>query len=91
MPNRSTRNRLASPPSEDPHRFVRRLKRWALGLTIAGLGIGWGLVSQDAVGASTTTTPHRATLPSASYFGNTAAQPIPIIGGTAPVARSGSS
>ncbi|MDA8237289.1 MAG: hypothetical protein M0T75_05280 [Chloroflexi bacterium] len=89
---------------EDPRRFARRVKRWSVGAAVAAFGVAWALVSLDVVGAtnaaaaqptsSPSTTPHRATVPSADFFGSTGTQPVPVVGsgaGSAPVVRGGTS
>ena len=94
------------PARDDPRRFARRVKRWTLGFTVAGIGLAWALVSQNVVGATNAAAPAaspsaagrtsgRATVPSPDFFGAPAAQPQPILGnggsGRAPVVRGGTS
>jgi hypothetical protein len=89
-----------APRREDPRRFASRVKRWSFGLTVAAFGLAWGLVSQNVVGASNAAppagsapagTPGRAAVPSADFFGGSAAQPRPILGngGSGPPVVSG--
>jgi hypothetical protein len=76
---------------DDPRFFASRLKRWSLGVTVAGFGLAWGLVSQNVVGATNhaTTggtaaapgTPGRAAVPSTDFFGQPGVQPQPFLGG----------
>jgi len=76
---------------DDPRLFASRLKRWSLGITLAGFGLAWGLVSQNVVGATNRATTDgtaaapgtsgRATVPSTDFFGGPGGQPPPIVGG----------
>jgi hypothetical protein len=97
-----TRPGVPARTAEDPRLFAVRVKRWALGFTVAAFAAGWGLVSVNSVGAtnatppagsaSTGTTPGRATIPSADFFGQPPSQAQPFIGnggqvGGAPIVR----
>lgn len=76
---------------EHPHVFARRLKRWAVVAATAAFGLTWGLVSQNVVGATNATTTQPVTIPGSEYFGSTGSQPVPLIGNSTPVVRSGAS
>jgi hypothetical protein len=41
-----------APDRDETRRFAGRVKRWSLGLAVVGFGLGWGLVSQNVVGAT---------------------------------------
>jgi hypothetical protein len=103
QPTRVTSTARPALDREEPRRFAGRVKRWSLGLAVVGFGLTWGLVSQNAVGATNATapagttaqagTPGRAAVPSIDFFGQPAAQPQPVFGngaggsGGAPVVR----
>jgi len=51
---------------EDHHRFAGRVKRSSLALAVAAFGLGWGLVSQNVVGATNAAPAQPATNPAAN-------------------------
>ena len=56
--------RPAAPPSrsrEDHHRFAERVKRSSIVLAVTAFGLGWGLVSLNAVGATNAASTQPAT------------------------------
>jgi hypothetical protein len=90
-PQTPQRRSQAPDKVENPHAFARRLKRWAVVAATVAFGLTWGLVSQNVVGATNATTTKGVTIPGSEYFGSAGSQPVPIIGSSTPVVRSGAS